>query len=241
MGRKRWRLKRMYWSMGGVVVLVGLWLLISRFVDEAVPNSSTTKDAATASSELSKVTPAAVGAKREPGPAGGREPVQQVNALYALAAPAPIEAAPVVESPEDLSIVEQVTLLRKPVVDAIRVLAVSKAEKYDRMRDALHSSGDSTEVWTQQAPNVFAGWGRELEGKGNGELDAKSVRCYLAGCESLVYFESEAAYETAAVAFRSLSEENAAHGGRVQTPPKQLEDGRWVAAWLMMRPNVGVE
>jgi hypothetical protein len=141
----------------------------------------------------------------------------------------------------DLSSAEEANLIRKPVIDAIRTMDVAGAAKFEKMRDALHASGESAEVWTRQAAEVFGGWVTQVAGRGNALLDSSSTRCYLAGCESLVYFATEDAYQEAAVAFRSVSEPNAAHGGRVQTPVKRLDDGRWVAAWLMMRPDVAVE
>lgn len=229
--------KRVYWSIGGGSVLLGAWFLASFFGHEEPVAPTRTGDV-----RPQQPQPASISPKSDEEPevvpvVPAPQAVQQeVNALYASAV-----ADRAGDTPEEVSVNEQVSLLRKPVIDAIRLLNVSKAEKYDRMREVLRDSGDSVEVWTRQAPGVFAGWSRLLDGKGNAELDERSVRCYLAGCEAQVYFESEAEYEAAAKAFRSLSESDTAHGGRVQTPPKQLEDGRWVAAWLMMRPNVGVE
>lgn len=236
-------MKRVYWSLGSVVGFGVLWWLIPRFVVDVSSKASETQAASRTHLEQASVTPQATEGRSEGEPA--RDGVLSVNELYASVAPRPLAQFAVVAPPtelseEELSVVEEVSLLRKPVIDAIRAVAVSKAEKYDRMREALHDSGGSGEGWTRQAQDVFAGWSRQLDGKG-GELDSASIRCYLAGCESLVYFDSEDAYDASAAAFRSLSEVEVTHGGRVQTPPKQLEDGRWVAAWLMMRPNVGVE
>lgn len=228
---------RVYWSVGGGIVAWGVWFFASPFwgKQEAlapVRRAEVREPAAErASSAPRNEVKAAV---RVP------EPVrQEVNAVYASVAPK--RDAPEAADQDELSAAEQSTLVRKPVIDAIRLLGVSKADKYDRMLEALRHSGDSAEAWTLRAPDVFAGWSRSLDGKANAELNERSVRCYLAGCEIQVHFANEAEYEAAARVFRSLSEEGPTHGGRVQTPPKQLEDGRWVAAWLMLRPDVGVE
>lgn len=239
-------MKRGYWLAASGVVLVGFWWMKPRFVVD----STAKRGAPTTPSERESTpsTASAVGngtATSVSIAPSSAEVTQKVGALYAARAPAPPEGASEFASPEELSVVEEATLVRKPVIDAIRLLGVSKAEKFERMREALHDSGNSTEAWTKQASSVFSGWANELHGAGNLELDAGSVRCFLAGCEGLVYFKGETDYEAAAQAFRSFAEPSGdgtfVHGGRVQTPPKQLPDGRWVAAWLMMRPNVGVE
>lgn len=230
-------MKRVYWSLGSGVVLLGVWFFASPFLREE-PSDPVRSNVIEATASVRRV-PVQTALPEEHAPTVPESVKQEVHAVYAAAAPqAKVGEG---ETPGDPSITEQVTLLRKPVIDAIRLLNVSKADKYDRMREALRNSGDSVEVWTQRAPDVFAGWDTLLEGKGNAALDERSVRCYLAGCEAQVYFESEAQYEAAAQAFRSLSEDGAAHGGRVQTPPKQLEDGRWVTAWMMLRPDVAVD
>ncbi len=239
-------MKRGYWLAASGVVLVGFWWMTPRFVVDSTPK----RGLSTTASEMEDSPSRTSGVRAAPvtsvvGAPGSAEVTQTVSALYATRALAPLERASEPATAEELSVVEEATLVRKPVIDAIRLLGVGKAEKFERMREALRDSGDSTEPWTKQASSVFSGWANELNDDGNLELDSGSVRCFLAGCESLVYFKSEADYETAAQAFRSFAEPSGdgqfAHGGRVQTPPKQLPDGRWVAAWLMMRPNVGVE
>lgn len=235
-------MKRLYWFAGCAVVLVGVWWVGSRNGGPE-PNRAASKPIGEPGLE-----------RRTTSGDTSRPPnVQNVvrvesqaprdNELHASVVPRPADVAvtPAVEDSEELSVLEEVTLLRKPVIDAIRLLGVSKADKFEKMREALRDSGDSAEPWTRKAPEAFGDWSRLLDGKGGASLDEGSARCYLAGCEALVYFGSEADYELAASAFRGLSDDNAAHGGRVQTPPKQMADGRWVAAWLMMRPNVGVE
>jgi len=51
-----------------------------------------------------------------------------------------------------------------------------------------------------------------------------------------VAFFSEAAYQEAAAAFRTISEAGSAHGGRVQTPPDPTS-GKIIANWIMLRPE----
>jgi hypothetical protein len=229
-------MKRVYWFLGGGTFLLGVCFFVAPFFEEDAPARTE------AVTKLAEKPQAVVQRELEPTvEVAKKAPLvqQEVNALYASTAP----KAEVVEEerPDVLADIEEATLVRKPVIDAIRLLNVSKADKYERMREALRNSGDSVEAWTRQASDVFVGWEQKLEGKGGANLDAGSVRCYLAGCEAQVYFENEAEYEAAAAGFRTISEGDTAHGGRVQTPPKQLEDGRWVAAWMMMRPDVGVE
>lgn len=230
--------KRVYWCLGSGMMLLGAWFFASPILREGTPapvRGKEDKPGASASSIAAKTEMGEIGRA----PIRPKSSKQEVHAVYAGVAPqAGISEG---ETREDAAIEEQVTLLRKPVIDAIRLLDVTKADKYERMREALRHSGDSVETWTHQAPDVFAAWDNLLQGKGHAEVDQRSVRCYLAGCEVQVYFETEAHYESTAQTFRSLSEKGAAHGGRVQTPPKQLEDGRWVAAWMMLRPDVAIE
>lgn len=232
---------RRYW-LGGGVVLFGAGFFVWPFLDDGARSPVRLPEVNEPSIPSQSAKPRKVVAADEAAPvrAAFRAPALSRAAENALAS---TMAKPEVagETSGEISAREQSTIVRKPLIDAIRLLDVSRGEKYERMRDALRDSGDSVEGWTRQATAVFASWGELLQGRGNAAFDSGSVRCYLAGCEAQVHFGTEADYEQAAQAFRSLSESGASHGGRVQTPPKRLEDGRWVAAWMMMRPDVAIE
>jgi hypothetical protein len=156
-----------------------------------------------------------------------------------IAAPSALPAA--VESAEQLpehahSGFERAQLARLPVIMAIRGNYESARERYDAVREALARSGPTNESWVASAPAVFESWNRALGALGPG-IEASSVSCFVAGCETHFTFPDMASYERTANAFRSIPESAAKHGGRVQTPPIPLPDGTVQAAWLMLRPD----
>jgi hypothetical protein len=132
---------------------------------------------------------------------------------------------------------ERAQLARLPVLTAIRGKYESAEARYDAMRGALARSGRTDEAWSQQASEVFRSWSTALgEAAGNARLD--SVRCFVAGCEMRVDFPDAGSAERAASAFRTMREDGAMHGGRVQTPAVAGRDGGVEVTWMMLRPDV---
>ena len=159
--------------------------------------------------------------------------------------PVPIAAPSAIASSEDRaeelpeeahSGFERAQLARLPVIMAIRGNYESARERYDAVREALARSGPTNEAWVASAPDVFESWNRALGALGPG-IEASSLSCFVAGCETHLTFPDMASYERTASAFRSIPESDAKHGGRIQTPPIPLPDGTVQAAWLMLRPD----
>lgn len=139
--------------------------------------------------------------------------------------------------PEPASALEAARALRLPVVSAIRTLGIADDVKQREMRDALARSGSSSEPWTRRAEAVVGSWRDALRSEMAG-AQLTPPACYRAGCEVLVTFAGRESYEAAARGFRELAEPGDAHGGRVQTPPLALPDGRIQTAWMFLRPDV---
>lgn len=133
--------------------------------------------------------------------------------------------------------VERARRLRLPVILAIRGNHASADSRREAMLEALRNSGPSDEAWTQESPAVFDDWSEAISGDVGLRAEFASARCYQAGCEMELSFPDRASYEHAADKFRSLQEDNAPHGGRVQTPAVELENGQVRASWIMLRPD----
>lgn len=143
-----------------------------------------------------------------------------------------------VESPEDRpSPLETARRVRLPVILALRGDHPTPRARREAMLDALRRSGPSDEAWTKQAVPVFEDWTRGLSSDIGHRLDWSSARCFQAGCEVELSFPDRASYERAAREFRTLREEGAAHGGRVQTPAIDAPNGEVRASWILMRPD----
>ncbi|WP_394826036.1 hypothetical protein [Pendulispora albinea] len=127
--------------------------------------------------------------------------------------------------------------LRLPVIQAIRGDFASPEARHDAMLDALRRSGESREPWTSVARDVYGKWNEALPADPARRVDWRSVQCYRAGCEVRMSFADRKSYESAAAAFRSIREDAAPHGGRVQTPPVVEADGTVSAAWILLRPD----
>jgi hypothetical protein len=126
--------------------------------------------------------------------------------------------------------------LRAPIIQAIRAGGQTPQEKRASMLRAIETSGASQEAWTERAQRSFDGWRGAIPESARRGLRMGPVACFRAGCVVEVSFASEAAYQEAARAFRTISEREASHGGRVQTPP-DAQSGKIVANWIMLRPE----
>ena len=126
--------------------------------------------------------------------------------------------------------------LRRPIIQAIREADVAPADKRASMLRAIEESGSSRERWTTGAATIFEQWRAALPGEAQRGLRMGEVACFQAGCVAQLEFASAAAYQTAAARFRTLTDANAAHGGRVQTPP-EMASGKVIANWIMLRPE----
>ena len=133
---------------------------------------------------------------------------------------------------------ERAQLARLPLLNAIRAEHASPEARYDAMRGALERSGPTQEPWSQQASEVFARWKAALA-EPDARTEPSTLRCFVAGCQLDVTFANARSYQRAASAFRSIREDDVAHGGRVQTPGLLAPDGTLRATWMMLRPDVG--
>lgn len=104
------------------------------------------------------------------------------------------------------------------------------------MLRAIEASGVSQEPWTERAQGSFDAWRGAMPESALRALRVGPVACFRAGCVVEVSFASEAAYQEAARAFRTIAERDPAHGGRVQTPA-DIRAGKIVANWIMLRPE----
>jgi len=126
--------------------------------------------------------------------------------------------------------------LRRPIIEAIRQGGLTPEQKRTTMLRAIEDSGVSREPWTAVAQTSFDAWGAAMPNQARQGLRLGRVSCFRAGCIVEVAFFSEAAYQEAAAAFRTISEAGSAHGGRVQTPPDPTS-GKIIANWIMLRPE----
>lgn len=124
-----------------------------------------------------------------------------------------------------------------PVLEAIRNPALDPEERRLRMLAALRASGESDEPWTQTSRQIFTGWERALPQAVELKMELEKSKCFQAGCVVPVVFPNREAAELAAREFRKLSVEEAAHGGRVQTPADFVEEGKLEASWIFLRPS----
>lgn len=132
---------------------------------------------------------------------------------------------------------ERAQLARWPLLSAIRGEHASPQARYDAMRGALERSGPTQEAWSRQASEVFDAW-RAALGESDAATSPDTLRCFVAGCQIDVTFASSASYERARSAFRSMGEDGAPHGGRVQTPGLPSADGTVHVTWMMLRPDL---
>lgn len=129
----------------------------------------------------------------------------------------------------------------RPIISAIRADHASLADKRTAMVSAVEASGlvvPQDAVWAARASEVFGAWEEQMPASALTGIVRGEPRCFQAGCAVDVEFQSEAAYNEAARAFRSISEPGVLHGGRVQTPAVPTERGRVVATWIMLQPSV---
>ncbi len=138
---------------------------------------------------------------------------------------------------EESDPVEESRRIRLPVIQALRANHPTPQARREAMLDALRNSGESDEAWTKQSVEVFDEWMRGISTDVGLRPNWSSAQCYQAGCTLELSFPNRASYERAAKEFRSLQEEGANHGGRVQTPAVESESGELVASWIMMRPD----
>lgn len=174
---------------------------------------------------------------READVRGPRAPLAIPNPTPPAASQLPTGAEEALEPPDEPAPTdaERAQLARLPVIYAIRGNYANDQARFDAMRDALQRSGPSTEEWTTSARSTFERWSSSLQNIER-SLDAKSLRCYVAGCEMLVTFPDRATFEKGASEFRKIHEEVAV--ARVQTPGVALPDGKVQASWMMLRPDV---
>lgn len=141
------------------------------------------------------------------------------------------------EMDDESDFAERDRRIRFPVILAIRGNHPTSEARREAMLDALRQSGVSDEIWTRQSTAVFDEWTRELSTEIGHQMNRASAQCYQAGCEVELSFPDRASYERAADEFRSLQEDNATHGGRVQTPAVESDNGQIRASWIMLRPD----
>jgi hypothetical protein len=127
------------------------------------------------------------------------------------------------------------TTLRAPIIDAIRSDKLRGEQKRTAMVEAIRSSGESDEPWTAEAEDAFDSWTSSMPRELRGKIVLSEPRCYAAGCITDVTFPDAESHRLAARTFRSLTEADAGHGGRVQTPPEP-QGSRLVTSWIMLRP-----
>jgi hypothetical protein len=129
-----------------------------------------------------------------------------------------------------------VSALRTSTVDAIRSVTLQGEQKRKAMLAAIQSSGDSDEPWTAEAEDAFGRWQTAMPRGLRGKVSVADPQCYAAGCVAEVTFADAESHRAAAAAFRSLGEQSAGHGGRVQTPAEP-RGTMLVASWIMLRPQ----
>ena len=133
--------------------------------------------------------------------------------------------------------VERARRIRLPVILAIRGNHSTPEARREAMLEALRDSGPSDEAWTRQSTAVFGDWTGGISSDVGLSADFTNAQCYQAGCEVELSFPDRASYERASKEFRSLRESGSTHGGRVQTPPIEGDDGQMRASWIMLRPD----
>jgi len=138
---------------------------------------------------------------------------------------------------EETDPVEESRRIRLPVIQAIRGKHPTPEGRREAMLDALRQSGPSYEEWTKQSTAVFDDWTRGISSDVGLRANWNSAQCFQAGCEVEVSFPDRDGYERASKEFRSLREEDASHGGRIQTPAVDDENGQVRASWIMLRPD----
>lgn len=141
------------------------------------------------------------------------------------------------EMDDESDLIEKDRRIRLPVILAIRGNHTSSEARREAMLDALRNSGPSDEPWTRKSTAVFGDWTGGISSDVGLHADFTNPQCYQAGCEVELSFPDRASYDRAAEKFRSFQEDNATHGGRVQTPPVEGDDGQMRASWIMLRPD----
>lgn len=141
------------------------------------------------------------------------------------------------ETDEESDPVERARRIRLPVILAIRGNHPTPEARREAMLKALRNSGPSDEAWTMQSTAVFDDWTGGISGDVGLRPDFTSAQCYQAGCEVELSFPDRASYEQASKEFRSLREAGTTHGGRVQTPAYEDDNGQIRASWIMLRPD----
>ncbi len=174
--------------------------------------------------------------KNEAPPAAGLEPDVR-DTLHRN--PVELGVPPVLDDggDEESDPAEHSRRVRLPVILAIRGSHPTPEARRGAILEALRNSGECNEAWTNQWATVLDGW---TDGLSTGvELHPiwTSARCFQAGCEVEMSFPDRASYERASKEFRSLQEPGATHGGRVQTPAVEGDDGQVLASWIMLRPD----
>lgn len=157
-----------------------------------------------------------------PGP-GPRPPAPR----YELASPPAVEEA---SDPSDAEL--EYDALRSPVVAAVRRLDLEPSERSAAILEAVRSSGESDEAWTESAPAIVDTWLQYMPS----EIETGGVTCYRAGCVVQVRAETEEHYRDIANAFRAINDPELPHGGRIQAPPSVTANGEVESFWVILRP-----
>jgi hypothetical protein len=208
----------------------GLSILVIRSRSSAVspsPSADVEQTSTESTSAQSSVAPPRARSSRSHAPLSRALAPQTVT-------PSPRPRASVVSDGEGNRPVE-LSPLRAPVIDAIR--GASRGEQKRReMVDAIRRSGESDEPWTAEAEVAFETWTEAMPKEQRKQLQIAEPVCYAAGCIADVTFPDATSHRAASEAFRKLTESNAGHGGRVQTPP-EVQGSKLVTSWFMLRPN----
>lgn len=206
--------------------------IVALFVMRNPLRSSPATDAAETAQSPADGTPSANLLKERSAPGAAR--IRPGTTMAVAAPPHPSATGPLVADPAPNT--ARADPLRAPVIEAIRSNELRGEAKRKAMLEAIRSSGESDEEWTAESEEAFDSWTNAMPKELRGKITMSEPRCFAAGCVADVTFADAETHRAAARTFRSLAEQGAGHGGRVQTPAES-QGSKLVASWIMLRPQ----
>ena len=139
---------------------------------------------------------------------------------------------PVVVAPAAAQQRESLADIRQPLMQAFAVATAPGDPERRHFRDALASSGVSSEGWTDDARTFFSDWRATAL---DFDVELSDLGCYGAGCMFQLTHRDFAAFE--AVTESIARKAKLWPGGKIDIAPETLPNGEVVSAWILVRPH----